>query len=68
MAAVQETIEQVKKIDVDQYKYGFETEIEIGEGAEGPQRRHRALHLGEEGRARLDARVAARGLPPLAAP
>ena len=25
MAAVQETIEQVKKIDVDQYKYGFET-------------------------------------------
>jgi len=28
MAAVQETIEQVKKIDVDQYKYGFETRIE----------------------------------------
>jgi Fe-S cluster assembly protein SufB len=28
MAAVQETIEQVKKIDVDQYKYGFETKIE----------------------------------------
>ena len=28
MAAVQETIEQVKKLDVDQYKYGFETEIE----------------------------------------
>ena len=28
MAAVQETIEQVKLIDVDQYKYGFETEIE----------------------------------------
>jgi Fe-S cluster assembly protein SufB len=28
MAAVQETIEQVKKIDVDQYKYGFETLIE----------------------------------------
>src|SRR5665647_1416313 len=27
MAAVQETIEQVKKIDVDQYKYGFETKI-----------------------------------------
>ena len=27
MAAVQETIEQVKKIDVDQYKYGFETDI-----------------------------------------
>ena len=27
MAAVQETIEQVRKIDVDQYKYGFETVI-----------------------------------------
>src|SRR3990170_2013356 len=27
MAAVQETIEQVRKIDVDQYKYGFETII-----------------------------------------
>ena len=33
MAAVQETIDQVKQIDVDQYKYGFETDIEIGEGA-----------------------------------
>ena len=28
MAAVQDTIDQVKKIDVDQYKYGFETKIE----------------------------------------
>ena len=28
MAAVKETIETVKKIDVDQYKYGFETKIE----------------------------------------
>ncbi len=28
MPAVQETIEQVKRIDVDQYKYGFETKIE----------------------------------------
>ncbi len=28
MAAVQETIDQVKQIDVDQYKYGFVTEIE----------------------------------------
>ncbi|MFZ1773291.1 MAG: Fe-S cluster assembly protein SufB, partial [Rhizobiaceae bacterium] len=27
MAAVQETIAQVRKIDVDQYKYGFETDI-----------------------------------------
>jgi len=28
MPAVDETIEQVKKIDVDQYKYGFKTDIE----------------------------------------
>ena len=28
MAAVQETIDQVRLIDVDQYKYGFETIIE----------------------------------------
>ncbi|MGL4397598.1 MAG: Fe-S cluster assembly protein SufB, partial [Hyphomicrobium sp.] len=28
MAAVKETIDQVKTIDVDQYKYGFETDIE----------------------------------------
>jgi Fe-S cluster assembly protein SufB len=28
MAAVQQTIDQVKRIDVDQYKYGFETTIE----------------------------------------
>ena len=26
MPAVQETIDQVRQIDVDQYKYGFETE------------------------------------------
>jgi Fe-S cluster assembly protein SufB len=28
MAAVKETVEQVKTLDVDQYKYGFETAIE----------------------------------------
>jgi len=28
MPAVQQTIDQVRSIDVDQYKYGFETEIE----------------------------------------
>ncbi|CAH1670254.1 Fe-S cluster assembly protein SufB [Chelatococcus asaccharovorans] len=29
MPAVQETVERVKAIDVDQYKYGFETEVEM---------------------------------------
>ncbi|MGE3230827.1 MAG: Fe-S cluster assembly protein SufB [Hyphomicrobium sp.] len=35
MAAVQETIDQVKKIDVDQYKYGFETLIESVKAPKG---------------------------------
>jgi len=35
MAAVQETIEQVRKIDVDQYKYGFETKIESVKAPKG---------------------------------
>ena len=33
MAAVQETIDQVRRIDVDKYKYGFATEIEVDQGA-----------------------------------
>ena len=35
MPAVQETIDRVKLIDVDQYKYGFETEIEMEKPAIG---------------------------------
>ncbi len=35
MPAVQETIEQVRKIDVDQYKYGFETKIETDKAPKG---------------------------------
>ena len=35
MAAVQETIEQVKAIDVDKYKYGFETKIESEKAPRG---------------------------------
>ncbi|MBA4172765.1 MAG: Fe-S cluster assembly protein SufB [Hyphomicrobium sp.] len=35
MAAVEATIEQVKKIDVDQYKYGFETDIESVKAPKG---------------------------------
>lgn len=35
MPAVQETIRQVKEIDVDQYKYGFETEIETEKAPKG---------------------------------
>jgi Fe-S cluster assembly protein SufB len=35
MAAVQQTIDQVKEIDVDQYKYGFETDIESVKAPKG---------------------------------
>ncbi len=35
MPAVQETVEQVRQIDVDQYKYGFETEIEVDKAPKG---------------------------------
>jgi Fe-S cluster assembly protein SufB len=35
MPAVQETIDQVRQIDVDQYKYGFETTIEMEKAPKG---------------------------------
>ena len=35
MVAVKETVEQVKKLDVDQYKYGFETELEVDKAPKG---------------------------------
>src|SRR4249920_4043977 len=35
MAAVQQTIDQVRRIDVDQYKYGFETKIETVKAPRG---------------------------------
>jgi Fe-S cluster assembly protein SufB len=35
MPAVQETVDQVRRIDVDQYKYGFETKIETEKAPKG---------------------------------
>ncbi len=35
MPAVQETVDQVRRIDVDQYKYGFETVIESDKAPKG---------------------------------
>ena len=35
MPAVQETVEQVRRIDVDQYKYGFVTDIESDRAPKG---------------------------------
>ena len=66
MAAVQETVDRVRSIDVDAYKYGFVTDIESDKAPKGLERRHRPLHLGQEGRAGMAARMAARRLSPLA--
>ncbi len=66
MAAVQETIDRVKAIDVDQYKYGFETDRRHGKGSEGPERGCHPLHLGQEGRAGVDAGLASRRVQALA--
>ncbi len=66
MAAVQQTIDTVKALEVDKYVHGFVTEIETEFAAQGPGRRHRALHLRQEGRAGVDAGVAAGGVRPLA--
>ena len=35
MPAVQETVERVRSIDVDQYKYGFVTEVEMDKAPKG---------------------------------
>lgn len=35
MPAVQETIDRVRTLDVDQYKYGFETELEVDKAPKG---------------------------------
>src|SRR6266702_7897190 len=35
MAAVQETVERVRSVDVEQYKYGFVTDIESDKAAKG---------------------------------
>ncbi len=35
MPAVQETVDQVRRIDLDQYKYGFETQIESEKAPKG---------------------------------
>jgi len=59
MPAVQETVERVKRIDVDQYRYGFETLIESDKAPKGLSEETVKFILREEERARLDAAVAA---------
>ena len=48
MAAVQETVDKVKTLDVDAYKYGFFTDIESDKAPQGAERGHRPLHLREK--------------------
>ncbi len=59
MAAVQETVDRVKSIDVSEYKYGFSTDIESDKAPKGSQRRHRPVYFGEEERAGMADRMAA---------
>ena len=66
MPAVQETVDQVRRIDVDQYKYGFVTDIESDKAPKGLSEDHGAFHLGQEERARMDAQLAAGRLSALA--
>ena len=66
MAAVQQTIDQVKRDRRRQVQVRLRDRHREREGAEGPERGYRPLHLREEGRAGVDARVAAGRLSPLA--
>src|SRR3954452_24799161 len=66
MPAGQETVERVKRIDVDQYRYGFETLIESDKAPKRSVGRYRPLHLRKEERAGLDAGMASGGLSALA--
>ena len=62
MSTATETIEQLA---TREYKYGFETDVEA-DTFRRAERGRRPLHLGEEGRAGVDAGVAPEGVPRLA--
>jgi ribosomal protein L24E len=65
MPAVQETIEQVRKIDVDQYKYGFESFIEVDKAPKGLSE-DIVRFISAKKRTGMDARMAPRRLSALA--
>ena len=62
MPAVRETVDTVRRIDVDQYKYGFVTDIESDKAPKGLSEDIVRFISGKEERARVDARMAARRL------
>ena len=62
MPAVQETIDQVRQIDVDQYKYGFETDIEMDKAPKGLSEDIVRFISAKKDEPRMDAGMAARRL------
>jgi hypothetical protein len=61
MPAVQETVEQVRRIDVDQYKYGFVTDIESEKAPKGLSKTL-SVSFRPRKRAAMDVGLAAGGL------
>ena len=55
MVAVQETIDTVKTLDIDQYKYGFSTDIESDKAPKGLDEEYDPFYFGQKGRAGMDA-------------
>ena len=49
MAAVQETVDRVRSIEVDAYKYGFISPIESDLAPKGLRRGYRSVHFAKEG-------------------
>ena len=66
MNAPLDTQETIRSLSQEGYKYGFVTDIEADTAPPGLERGHGALHLGQEGRAGMAARMAARRVPRLA--
>ena len=65
MPAVQETIAQVRALDVDKYKYGFTTDIESDLAPKGLNEDIVRFISAKKNEPAMDDRLAAAGLPPL---
>ncbi len=64
MPAVQETIDAVRLLDVDKYKYGFTSDIESDKAPKGLSEDTIRYISAKQGRAAMDAGMAARRLSP----
>ena len=65
MAAVQETVDKVKTLDVDAYKYGFFTDIDSDKAPKGLNEDIIRFISAKKNEPRLDARIG--GSTPIAA-